>query len=139
MGTTQSKATKRQYVVEIQNIPGTWRGMTGAGVTAEYTKDYDGGNPRPDLLPGLPSFDDIEVVRTVRPSIDNEWIDRLIKRVGLDEFTITKQFVDPNGMKVGKPRTYPACLLTGLQEPEVDGASSDAAEITLTFATSGPA
>lgn len=139
MTTTQQKATKKQSLVTVEGIPGTWRTMSGGGGTADVTKDWDGGATRPDLLAGPTNFDDIELVRTYKPSQDAEWVERLVKRIGLDEFTITKQGTDVNGVKLGKPRTYPACLLIGLQEPDTDAASSDAAEITLTFATSGPA
>jgi len=137
--TKQAKATKRQYLVTIQGIPGTWRQFTGGGGTASVTKDFDGGSDRADLLSGPAEWDDIEVTRTVAPSRDEVWIDQLNKLIGRGEFTVTKQATDANWTKVGRPRTYPACLLTGVQETETDAASSDAAEIKLTFATSGPA
>ena len=137
--TTQAKATKRQYLVNIEGIPGTWRAFSGGGGTASVTKDYNGGSDRADLLAGPAEWDDIEVTRTVAPSRDDVWIDQLNKLIGRGEFNITKQATDANWTRVGKPRTYPACLLTGLQESETDAASSDAAEIKLTFATSGPA
>ena len=139
MGNATQKATKRQYIVTVAGIPGNWRTMSGAKASSESTKDWDGGADRPDILGGPREYDDIELVRTVAPSIDSDWIDRLNKRVGIDTFTITKQPVDRDGVKVGKPRVYPDCLLTGLQEPETDAASSDVSEVTLTFATSGPA
>ncbi|QIN94344.1 tail tube protein [Arthrobacter phage Abba] len=139
MTTTQQKATKKQSLVTVEGIPGTWRSMSGGGGTADVTKDWDGGATRPDLLSGPTNFDDIELVRTYKPSQDAAWVERLTKRIGLEELTITKQGTDVNGIKLGKPRTYPACLLIGLEEPEVDASSSDAAEIKLTFATSGPA
>lgn len=133
------KATKRQYIVNVAGIPGNWRTFSGAAASSETTKDWDGGADRPDILGGPREYDDIEILRTVAPSLDQDWIDRLDKRVGIDTFTITKQYVDRDGVKVGKPRVYPDCLLKGLQETETDAASSDVAEVTLTFATSGPA
>lgn len=139
MTSTAPKATKRQYLVTIEGIPGTWRTFSGAGGSASVTKDYDGGSDRADLLSGPAEWDDIEVTRTVAPSRDDVWIEQLRKLIGRGTFNITKQATDANWTKVGKPTTYPDCLLNGLQEPESDAASSDAAEITLTFATSGPA
>ena len=139
MTTTAEKITKRQYLVTIEGIPGTWRTFSGAGGTASVTKDFDGGSDRADLLSGPAEWDDIEVVRTVAPARDDAWISALRKLIGRGRFNITKQATDANWTRVGKPTTYPDCMLTGLQEPETDAASSDAAEVTLTFATSGPA
>ena len=139
MTSTAEKITKNKYLVTIEGIPGTWRAFSGAGGTASVTKDYDGGSDRADLLAGPAEWDDIEVTRTVAPTRDDVWIKQLRKLLGRGRFNITKQATDANWTKVGKPTTYPDCLLNGLQEPESDAASSDAAEITLTFATSGPA
>ena len=139
MTTTAEKATKRQYLVTIEGIPGTWRQFSGAGGSASITKDFDGGSDRADLLAGPAEWDDIEVTRTIAPSRDDVWVAQLRKLLGRGRFNITKQATDANWTKVGKPTTYPNCLLNGLQEPETDAASSDAAEIKLTFATSGPA
>jgi hypothetical protein len=139
MTTTAEKATKRQYLVTIEGIPGTWRQFSGAGGSASITKDFDGGSDRADLLAGPAEWDDIEVTRTVAPSRDDVWIEQLRKLLGRGRFNITKQATDANWTKVGNPTTYPDCLLNGLQEPETDASSSDAAEIKLTFATSGPA
>jgi hypothetical protein len=137
--TTAEKATKRQYLVTVEGIPGTWRTFGGGAGTASVTKDYDGGSDRADLLAGPPEWDDIEVVRTIAPSRDDVWVGQLRKLIGRGRFNVTKQSTDANWTKVGKPTTYPNCLLVGLQEPETDASSSDAAEITLTLATSGPA
>jgi len=139
MTSTAEKITKNKYLVTIEGIPGTWRAFSGAGGTASVTKDYDGGSDRADLLAGPAEWDDIEVTRTVAPTRDDGWIKQLRKLLGRGRFNITKQATDANWGKVGQPTTYPDCLLNGLQEPESDAASSDAAEITLTFATSGPA
>lgn len=139
MTSSGTKATKRQYLVRVQGIPGTWRQFGGAAGSASVTKDYNGGSDRADLLAGPVEWDDIEVTRTVAPSRDDEWIVKLRKLIGRGEFNVTKQATDANWNRVGKPTTYPKCLLIGLQDPETDAASSDAAEIKLTFATSGPA
>lgn len=139
MSNKTQKATKRQYIVTVRGIPGNWRTMSGAKASSDTTEDWDGGAERPDIMGGPRKYDDIELVRTVAPSRDSEWIDRLNKRVGIDTFTIVKQPVDRDGVKVGKPRVYPDCLLKGLAEPETDASSSDVSEVTLTFATSGPA
>lgn len=135
------KATQRQFLVEVQGIPGLWRSFSGGNITAEANKDYSGGANRPDLLGGPPDTDDIEVVRTFDPAVDQEWIDRIIRDdlVGTGRYTITKIATDANFTKIGNPRTFANSLLTGLTEPDSDASSGDSAEITLTFATAGPA
>jgi hypothetical protein len=139
MATAVEKTTKRLYLVTVEGIPGTWRTFSGGAGSSSVTKDYDGGSDRADVLSGPTEWDDIEVARTVAPARDDAWIGTLRKLIGRGRFNITKQATDTNWTKVGKPTTYPNCLLVGMQEPETDASSSDAAEITLTFATSGPA
>jgi hypothetical protein len=134
-----AKTTKRLYLVTVEGIPGTWRTFSGGAGSASVTKDYDGGSDRADLLSGPPEWDDIEVVRTVDPTRDDAWIATLRKLIGRGRFNVTKQACDANWAKVGKPTSYPNCLLIGLGEPETDSSSSDAAEIKLTLSTSGPA
>lgn len=134
-----TKATKRQFLVTVEGIPGTWRSLSGGGATADTTPDWSGGAIRPDLLGGPPSYDDLELVRTYDPDKDPAWIETADKQVGRGRYTVTKQPTDANFTKIGKPRTYADCLLKGLTEPETDASSGDPGEVTITFATTGPA
>lgn len=133
------KTTKRNFLVNVSGVPRTWRSFSGAGATAEYTRDYSGGADVATLLSGPAEHEDIELVRTYEPDQDPAWLDQVKKQVGRSWFTITKQATDQNWTKVGKPVTYPNCLLIGVKEPDTDAASSDSSEVTLTFATPGPA
>jgi hypothetical protein len=133
------KATKREFLVTIEGVPGNWKGFSGGDGTSSPTKDWDGGAERPDLLAGPTEFSDIEVTRTYDPAKDQAWVSDGIAKIGRGRYTVTKQAIDANYIKVGKPRTYPDCLLIGVSESEVDASSSDAAEVTFTFATAGPA
>lgn len=134
-----AKATARQFLVNVEGIRGTWRGMEGGHVSAEYTPDYSGGAATPDLLSGPPQHEDITVTRTYDPVIDEAWAKNWKKQVGIRRVRLTKQPLDGNLRKVGKPTTWPGCLLIGLNFPDVDANSADAAEISLTFATTGSA
>ena len=133
------KSTKREFLVTIEGVPGNWKSFSGGDGTSSPTKDWDGGAERPDLLAGPVEFSDIETVRTYDPAKDQTWLTDAIAKIGRGRYTVTKQAIDANYIKVGKPRTYPDCLLIGVSESEVDSSSSDAAEVTFTFATSGPA
>ncbi len=132
------KASKKEFIVTIEGIPGTWRAFTGGNATAEVTRDRNGGAERADLIGGPPDFEDIEVTRTYDPVKDRAWVDRLIRLVGRGRFTVSKFDTDVNFTILGKPRVYPDSLLNGLTEPESDANSSDLAELVLTFATAGP-
>lgn len=134
-----AKITKAHFLVTVQGIEGTWRTSGGGNVTASISRDYDGGAIKPDLLGGLAEADDITVTRSFDPVRDLPILERLRPMVGRGVFTVSKQATDANRTKVGKPIVYPGCVLSGVNDPESDAAGSDAAEITLTFATTGPA
>lgn len=133
------KTTKRNYLVNVAGIPRNWRTFSGGGASSEVTRDYSGGADVATLLSGPAEYEDIELVRTFEPDVDPQWLDKVKKGVGRSWFTITKQSTDQNWNKVGKPVTYPNCLLIGVKETDTDASSSDPGEITLTFATPGPA
>lgn len=133
------KASKRHYIVRIEGIPGTWRTFGGGGAEADVTLDYDGGAEKPDMLGGVPEYEDISVTRTVDPVADAAWLEPLKRGISKVVRTVSQQPTDPNMIAVGKPTVFPACLLKGYTEVETDAASSDPAEVTLTWATTGPA
>lgn len=133
------KATKREFLVTIEGVPGNWKSFSGGAGSASVTKDWDGGAERPDILSGPKEFSDIEVGRSYDPSKDQAWVDDAIDKIGRGRYTVTRQSIDAAGVKIGRPRTYADCLLIGVDEGDVDSSSSDAAEVKFTFATSGPA
>lgn len=134
-----AKQTQRHYIARVQDVPGTFRTMSGGGAEAEVTRDYDGGSEVPDLLAGVPEYEDIELVRTVDEVADAKWLTRMRQGVGRVTATVSRQATDANMVAIGRPTVYPACLLVGFTEPETDASSGDASEVTLTFATRGPA
>lgn len=133
------KQTKADYLVTVETVPGTWANFTGGGGSAEVTRDYDGGAERADLLAGKVEWEDIEVVRTIDQVRDEGWMLKLRKSIGRGRYNLMKQALSPDGVRIGRPESYPNCLLTGYKSAEVESSSSDAAQVTLTFATSGPA
>lgn len=131
------KITKSQFLVTIVGIPGTWSSATGGSLTAEVTKDYDGGALRPDMIGGRPSADDLEITRGFDPVRDLPLLEKLRKEIGRGRYTVTKQSTDANFAKIGKPITYADCVLIGCNDPDSDANSSDVAQIVLKFATTG--
>ncbi|MFT4471700.1 hypothetical protein ACMX2H_17505 [Arthrobacter sulfonylureivorans] len=133
------KTAKRNFLVTVSGISGGWRTMTGGGATASPTKDPVPGTDKFDIISAPPEYDDIEVVRTYDPAVDDKWLATLRKQVGRARVTVSKQTLDLNFAKIGKPLTYPNALLIGVKETEPDAGSSDPGEIALTFSHSGPA
>lgn len=134
-----TKATKRQFLVTVSGIPRTWRALSGGGASAEYSRDYSGGSNYGTILTGPQEHEDMTLVRTYEPNADPAWVNKIKKKVGRSYHMVTKQAIDVNGTKIGKPSVYKNCVLVGLTEPETDSGSADASEITLVFAHNGPA
>jgi hypothetical protein len=132
-----SKATKRQFLVTISGFPGTWSTSSGGSLSADVTRDYDGGSDVPDLLGGVPTAEDLEISRTFDPVRDLAILEKLRREVGRGRYTIMKQATDANYNKVGKPMTYSDCLLLGVNDPHSDASSSDTSQMTVKFATTG--
>ena len=133
------KNTKQNISSRVSGVPGNWRTFTGGSGSSETSLDYDGGAPKPSILSGAPTFEDIVVTRTYDKVADASWIRNLRSNLGRSRHTVTKFTTDVNYVAIGTPDTYPDCLLKGISEPEGDAASLDSAEVSLTFATTGPA
>lgn len=134
-----AKQSKRHFVVRVEGIPGTWRVMSGGGAESEVQLDWDGGALKPDLMGGAPEYEDITITRTVDTVADEAWLAPLRRGIGMVTRTISRQATDAHLVAVGKPVTFPRCMLKGYTEVETDASSSDPAEVTLTWATTGPA
>lgn len=132
-----AKSTKRNFLVTVVGIAGTWRSSSGGNLTATVTKDFDGGAKRPDILGGPPEADDLEITRTFDPVRDLPLLVKLRGQVGRGLYTVSKQATDANFVKVGKPMTFPKSMLIGVSVPDSDSNSSDVAEFTLRFSTTG--
>ena len=134
-----AKSAKNNFAVKVSGIAGTWSQMTGGGGTVEPIRDRSGGSTKQDIIGSPPSFDDITVTRVFDvahlPALAS-----LTKALGRSRHTITKQATDANMTAKGKPVSYPNALLVGVVYPEVDSnATTDKAEVTLTFSHNGPA
>jgi hypothetical protein len=130
------KSLKRQFVVNVSGIPGTWRQSTGGGMTSEVTKDYDGGALYPTVLGSLPEAEDIVLTRTFEPDRDLPIIEGMRNMVGRGFYTITKTATDANLVRIGKPLTYRG-VLKAVSHPESDANSSDVSDFVLTFSHNG--
>lgn len=129
-----AKIASRQHLVKVSGIEGYFATFSGAAISSDTNKVYDGGNLVPEVLSGPAEADNITVGRPYDLNRDPELLNRLRRQVGVFEATISVQVTDRNLNAVGKPRVYPNALLIGITEPEYDATSGDAAQFELEFA-----
>lgn len=129
-----SKASARQFLVKVDGVEGLWATKSGGNVAAENTKVYDGGSLKPDIITNPPTAEDVTVTRPYDPERDGPVLRQLLQLVGSWETTVSVTSTDANMVAVDQPRVYSNARLTGVQDPEVDAASGDAAVCGLTFA-----
>lgn len=129
------KAAQRQFVVTVDGITTPFAQKSGAEVTSDATKVWDGGSTTPDVIAAPAEVGDLTLTRPYDPLRDQDVLNRLILLVGQWRTTISIQPAESNLVAARvKPRVYPNALLIGVREPEVDASSGDAADFELTFA-----
>lgn len=133
----------RSFIVTVTGgpvkIPDTFAQFSGAAVEADSSPVWEGGSLYPEQLGGPATTGDIEVTRPYRALRDQPLIHKLQKLVGSAFFTVTRQPTDADFVKVGKPATYPECLLKAVKVPESDASSGEGATWSMTFAPTRPA
>lgn len=126
-------SAQRHFLITISGVPGQWATARGGDKSVEVTKEYDGGNPRPEALASDPDYEDLVVSRPYRLDRDAPLARELRQWVGRREYTITKQPTDQDYVRQGQPTRYTG-VLQAVREPEVEAGSSTGARIELTFA-----
>lgn len=130
---------KSQWLVTISGITDSWDTQDGGGGTSEPIKHRRGGQRKQTII-GVPAeFNDITVSRLFGDG-HLAIFAALSKKIGISKHKITKQALDANGIRKGKPITYYNCVLKSVEYPPLDSnGTSEAAIITLVFSTEGPA
>lgn len=131
-----AKSSARQFLIKVEGVDGLWSTKSGGNVGADNTKVYDGGSLKPDIITNPPTAEDVTVTRPYDPQRDDEMVRALLQLVGSWSTTVSVTPTDADLVAVAPPRVYSNAVLTGVQEPEVDSSSGDAAMIGLTFAIS---
>lgn len=135
-------AAARQFLANVTagpvQIADPWASMSGGAVESETSPVWEGGASYPDMLGGPATTADLELTRPYRPERDQPIIDRLQKIVGSGVFTVTRQPTDADFVKVGKPTTYPECVLKSVTPPESDASSGEGSTWSVTFAPTRP-
>lgn len=130
-----NKSANRQFLNKIDGITGYFATKSGAEVTADSNKVWDGGELTPDVLASPAEVGDLTLARPYDADRDQPVLDFLITQVGFWRTTVSVTPTTADLRTTGrKPRVYSNCLLTGVREPEPDASSGDAADYELTFA-----
>lgn len=128
------KSAQRQFLVKVHGIPGYFMTKSGGQISADTNKVYDGGELRPEVMAGPAEAANVTVTRGYDYERDHEIIKTLKRQVGEVEMdiTITPTRRDMSAYTDGT--NYPAALLVGLTEPDVDASSGDPGIFELEFA-----
>lgn len=125
-------AAQRQFLISVSGVSGVFATRRGGETTAETSKEFDGGSLEAEVLAAPPLHGDVTVTRPFRPARDAELIRRLRPLVSRWRTNVIAQPTDRDLTPIGKPTTYSG-LLTGVNDPEADAKSGDAATVELTF------
>ncbi len=128
------KASQRQFLVKVAGIDGFFATKTGGNVSSTISKVYDGGSLTPDVLSAPAEAENVVVTRPYDPRRHPQLLARLKRQVGRASFTVSITPTDRDLVAVARPVTYPDALLVGVNDPDVDAASGDAATLQLEFA-----
>jgi hypothetical protein len=139
-GNAAATIGERHAIVDVSGVAGHWSTLAGGGQTGPVTRVYNGGSKVANIIPGRVVIADVVVTRPFSPGRDAQVVKDLRTKVGkFVAKSITKTYVDLDGLAVGKVETFTGCLLTGISAPNYDEASSNGAFVTLTFTPSAVA
>jgi hypothetical protein len=129
-----SKSAQRQFLVKVSGIDGYFMTKTGGNVSADTTKVYDGGEPRPDVLSSPADVENVTVSRAYDHQRDADTLARMRGQVGKLRTTVSVTPTDEDLVANGNPVVYSDALLVGFTDVEVDASGGDAATFELEFA-----
>jgi hypothetical protein len=129
-----AKSSQRQFLAKVSGIDGYFASKSGGNISADTNKVYDGGSTTPDVLAGPAEADNVTLSRAYDPVRDGALLTKLRQQVGRFAATVSLTPTDRDLVPVGDPTVYPDALLVGLNEPEYDASSGDAATFELEFA-----
>jgi hypothetical protein len=123
----------RQFLIRVSGIDGYFAERTGGEMSSDASREFDGGSLTPEVLAGPATPGDLTVRRPYKPERDAELLRRLRPLCGRWRTSISSTPTDRDLVAVGSPTVWTG-VLTGVNDPEADASSGDAARIELTFA-----
>lgn len=127
-------ATQRQFLVVVEGCPGSWQRKTGAVAAAPVTVVWNGGATRPQKLGGPADLADMVLTMAYRPRMHRDIKTQWRAAVGRARLVAHISELDEDGIVIGDPITYPRALLVSCSDPDVDWASGNQADWSITIA-----
>lgn len=134
-----AKAARRQFIVTVSGIAGTFVSSDGGDESAVVNKAYDGGNPIPDLVGGILEVSNLTCGRHFDPDRDGPILARLRGQAGRFVATIIVQPTNADFVPAGKAEVYPSAKLMRVGKVKPDAQSGDLAMYDLEFAVASSA
>jgi hypothetical protein len=122
------------FLVKVDGIDGYFQTKTGGDVQSQTTRVYDGGSKQSDVIAAPPEVANVAVSRTFDPARDAQVIRDMRRLVGSWVTTVSVTPTDADFVAVDQPVVYPASILVGVKEYEVNSSSGDPATYELEFA-----
>lgn len=126
-------SAQRQFLIRVAGVDGYFATRRGGEVTADSSREFDGGSLVPEVLTSPAQPGDLTVGRGYKPARDDAVLRVLRPRVGRWRTSVSVQPTDRDLVAVGRPTVYHG-ILTGVSDPEADSNSGDPARLELTFA-----
>ena len=138
----QSNAAKSNHAkVWLSKIlqggqPRFFAAMTGGEVSADVTKEFDGGSLTPESSAGAPQIGNITITLRYKPQVDAAFLKKLRAQVGVYRDTLTVLDTDANLNAIAgvTPRVYPDALLVRVGGIDFDANGTDTRSCELEFA-----
>lgn len=126
-------AAQYQFLIRVSGVPGFFVSRTGADVSANVQKVYDGGAMWPDTVSGRPEVANVVVSRNFDPERDGPVLSQYLPVVGRWTTSLTVIPTDADLVPTGPARTYPMAKLTRIGEPGANANSNDPSTYELEF------
>jgi hypothetical protein len=95
---------------------------------------WNGGEERPQKLGGPADLSDMVLTQAYRPQMHQTIMRRWRKVIGRQRLVVHISDLDADGVVIGDPRTFPNALLINCTDPDVDWASGNQADWSITLA-----
>lgn len=118
-------SAQRHFLVKVEGVDGYFQTKSGGNISADTTKNFDGGAEQPDVMASPPQAEDVTVGRAFKRQRDGDFLAAIRLRVGKERRTVSVQPTDGDMVASGKAVDYPQALLVGLNEMEVDSSSGE--------------
>lgn len=115
--------------------PRYFAAQTGGEVSADVSKEFDGGSLIPFSTASASQIGNITITLKYNPQVDAVFLKKLRKQVGTYRDTLTVLDTDANLNAIAgvEPRVYPDALLVRVGNPDYDVDGKDTRTVELEF------